>query len=45
LINQTKDIFELRLKEYGCANSWEAASVQQSQLLLNQMEEIVKFHI
>jgi hypothetical protein len=45
LINRTKDIFELRLKEYGCANSWEVASVKQSQLLLNQMEEIVKFHI
>ena len=44
-IDETKNIFQQRLKEYGCANSWEAGSIQRSQMLLIQMEEIIKFHI
>ena len=44
-IDETKKLSEQRLMEYGCANSWEAASIQQNQMLLYQMEEIIKFHI
>ena len=44
-IEETKKQFEKRLMEYGCANSWEAASIERSQMLLHQMEEIIKFHI
>jgi len=44
-IDETKKLSEQRLMEYGCANSWEVASIQRSQMLLNQMEEIIKFHI
>jgi hypothetical protein len=44
-IEETKKQFVQRLMEYGCANSWEAASIERSQMLLHQMEEIIKFHI
>ena len=44
-IDDTKKLSEQRLMEYGCANSWEAASIQHNQMLLYQMEEIIKFHI
>jgi hypothetical protein len=34
-----------QLKEYGdYANSWEMASVMRSEILLNQMEQIIQFH-
>ena len=36
-IDETKKLSEQRLMEYGCANSWEAASIQQNQMLLYQM--------
>jgi hypothetical protein len=45
IIEETKKQFEQRLMEYGCVNSWEAASIERSQRLLHQMEEIIKFHI
>ena len=44
-IDETKKLSEQRFMEFGCANSWEAASIQRSQMLLYQMEEIITFHI
>jgi hypothetical protein len=44
-IDEVREIFKQRLNEYGCANSFEMASITRSETLLNQIEQIIKFHI
>lgn len=44
-IDEVKEISKQRLIEYGYANGFEAASIGRSKLLLNQLEEIIQFHL
>lgn len=44
-IDEVKEISKQRLIEYGYANGLEVASIGRSKSLLNQLEEIIKFHL
>lgn len=44
-IDEVREISKQKLIEYGYANGFEAASVGRSKSLLNQLEEIIKFHL
>jgi len=45
-INEVRQISKQRLIEYGGpSNSWEAISIERNKMLLDQMEEIIKFHV
>jgi len=44
-IEEVKEISKQRLIEYGYANGFEAASIGRSKKLLNELEEIIKFHL
>jgi hypothetical protein len=45
-INEVREISKQREIEYrGPCNSWEANSIYTAEIMLNQMEEIIKYHL